>query len=457
MSGKKSQSSLLILLAIVAVVSIVWVLTLFSQASIQTQVLQGDLLLKLAKYLDLLKGISRNSLILSVHRATYFVAGGSDTYICNQPTPPKTDEIRYQLSNETLSALNSYLSKINFTESVLTYNISNFTCVDYPAEESKLNSGIYDEKFSVGTYGSNIQITSNENNISSKNDIFETISKDRFWFLYRKFKKWSETTGVVDEFCGSCLNSWCSCPTGSNLACDSCPPFVQCVNSILENSRKQLVELINDPYVECSADLICCVAESTECPPKGDSVCKSWNDAPSCLGCQLDRHDDLCIKKIASQLSYEAAIDPYRCEAWRENKAAITASFSCVDKKYELSVPPTGERYLRFSVNVNIFLKLNPACYSVIYGESPVGCSCVVIPPCNCPPCTDCVNDYQTCYECGPGTGYECVPYTVFCGTTTTTQPSGPGPSPGPTPSPSPSPPSPPSPSSPPPPPPSPE
>jgi hypothetical protein len=109
MSG---QSSLILLVGVIVVVIILWVSNIFSQTSVRTRILVSTGFSKITKYLDIIKGISRSSLVLSTHRGTYDAAQMGRTYFCNGPASPTTEEMRYDLGNLTLKYLNSYLTTL---------------------------------------------------------------------------------------------------------------------------------------------------------------------------------------------------------------------------------------------------------------------------------------------------------------------------------------------------------
>jgi hypothetical protein len=356
-SGKKSQSSLLVLVSVIAILGVAWVGNIFSQQTDLSRIIESAGLTKLVKFLDVLKGVSRNSLILSAHRGTFFVAGKGESYICNGPTPPAIDEIRFELTNASLDTLNSYVAHINFTEATLSFNMSNFTCVDFPMNDAALNSGIFDENFSVGAYGSVIQISSEENNASSKNSISEKITMNRFWFLYRKFRDWSYKMSLTDDVCN------CLCPQN---VCSGC------ADASLESSRRLLEQTINDPEVECYVQKTCCHEEKVDYSGEYYSSCVEWPEAP-CAVCSLDRHSDICTEKTPFSSIHEQQIENQSNESnievtnessssalgsgnYKEARGTVKATFSCIDKKYQLSLP-AGSRNLLFSVDATVFLR----------------------------------------------------------------------------------------------------
>jgi len=387
MFGEKSQSSILVLVTVIAIISVGWINNLFSQEVQLSRIVGSEEFIKLAKFLDVLKGISKNSLILAAHRGTYAVAGKSETYICNKPTPPNLEETRYSLSNETNSILNAYLQNVNFTEKILSYTITPSTCVDYPMDESKLSSGNFDENFTVGSYGSLISVTARENNVSSKNDNFETITQNRFWFLYKKFKQWSETTSIVSDVC-SCLCSG---------VCNGCD------QTALEKARNLLETIVDDKYVKCYFQKDCCYEETGSYSGPDYDGCITWENPKGCPSCYLDRKSDLCINKISfsEKENYEEVKElklnkiSFSPGDSIEHRAILKATFSCIDEKYELSIPPIGKRNLIFTADVTIFLKtLCPAPCS----DCPVRCDNCPGPCDNCPqPCNSCPQPCNSC------------------------------------------------------------
>lgn len=283
-SFSKSQSSLLVFLAIATIVSVTYLSNLYSQQFELSRFLTSEEVAKVTKFLDVIKGLSRNSLILAANKGTLFIAGKGESYICNIPTPPTVAEERNEVGNQTLGILNTYVENINFTEQVLSYNISKYGCVDYPINEAKLQSGQYDEKFNVGAYNGSVNLTIGQNNITSKNDAFELITQNRFWFLYRKFVEWSKASTLSSEICPNL------CPQN---VCDGVG------TAALEKARVLLEQTIGDEFVKCSYTRSCCYQEiGTYNGPKYDG-CIKWENPKACPTCYLDRSSDICVNKIS--------------------------------------------------------------------------------------------------------------------------------------------------------------
>lgn len=351
----KSQSSLTILLSAVVVFLVLWVYYQFKFTGIETRVVKSFELAKFSKYLDVTKVFSRTSLILSSHNAADDVAskGGlagtemARSWICNGPTPPDVKEVRFFLSDETLVLLNRYIESFHM-EDVLKVNVTNFTCVDIPVEQGDVEQGKYDERYPVNAYGSEISVSRESEIVSSKNDLSDEIALVRLWYMYRKFKEWTDTYGptYASRMC-SCLEMICPCPrkgiAGSEL-CKSCPGYKTCVDNTIEWALKQLKGVFNDPDVICTANLYCCYYEHEPCAPAPD-YCEFW-DAPYCKDCNLVEPRELCVEKISFSDSPE---EEYGL-VWDDVRGSNKAWFECKDYKYFVSTP-LGTKQLDFRVD----------------------------------------------------------------------------------------------------------
>lgn len=417
----KSQSSLLILVSLVAVFLIAWIISLFLSVSSSKRITEETLFTKIMKYLDYVKAYTRNALILAVHAETKEVASGGGqaggvgiarSWICNGDVSPAVDDVRFFLSNQTNNDLNKYIMNFGIHD-LPTINITNSTCVDYDVSENTVFSGSSDEKFYVGSYGSKANVTLEGNTVSSGNEVYEEIAQDRFWYMYRKFKEWSPTGAsiVVGETCG-CLSQICACPTspqtvGGCESCEStCPGFQSCLESIVESARRALADTFDDDYIVCTATLLGCYHELEPC--KGVPVCIDWAEAPACRNCYRQEAGGLCSQSLVSERSQQAeslgyyGVNPWqsysaprnsvlfadicsekKCKYWAETRGSMEATFSCTDKKYLLSV--VGDRHLTFTVHAMARLKSMNCLYTKQCIQS--GSECV------CPPgswCTGC-------------------------------------------------------------------
>lgn len=362
----KSQSSLLVLVAIAIIVILIFVFSQFMNEASQSRILGSEKFTKLGKYLDIIKGISRTSTIFSAQRATQVIAARTDTYYQNSENVPTLKQIRYELSKEALKNLNNYIKNILFKETTVDYSVNKYTCFDYAVDENGLNSGQYDEKFPVGSYGSSISIESQNGSVSSKNNIYETITRDRFFFLYRKISEWVKDSRLFEDS-RSCTKEICdtsgSCPGG-------------CLDVLLSGKTNELENTINDPYVSCRYEIKCCYAElvkvSTEVEPGYPGECRIWQETTNCKNCyNCERHDATCTNSLSFS-SFDSENSNYLQEdtkgktlyfngmppaVYDQARMSIEVVFTCTDEKYQLSIPPINNRNLVYSFHTNVYQK----------------------------------------------------------------------------------------------------
>jgi hypothetical protein len=351
---------LLVAIVLVSIFTILLIINIFSRTASEKRMISRTELSKLSTYLDFFKGFSRAALLFSVHAGTKTVAGfGGEisksglprNWICNFDVSPSVDEVRYFLSNQTLEYLNRYVPNMKI-EDLPQINVSNFTCVDFDVNNAVF-SGAYDEAFNVSALGSEINVSLQENMVSSKNEIYEEIEKVRFWYMYRKFKEWASSTRFRD-YVASCEPILCQKYTCNyfDFACSDDADLEGCVNNAVQNALKELNSIFNDKYVKCKATLTCCNAVAMKCqqPPPCEKCC----------ACEKEEAGELCGKKYvqtsSSKFSYTQSDNPYKisfsgtgCSYWQGNRLDVEADFSCTDEKYLLSVP--GDRKLTFTVH----------------------------------------------------------------------------------------------------------
>ena len=381
-NGRKSQSSLIILLFLVGVFSIFFVFLFFRAGAFKSQTLRDILLSRVSKYLDVTKGFAQYSALLSSHSATYDIAykgghtpEGTRTWVCNGPWGPTVDEVRVFLGKETLEFLNRYITNYRVTDPPIS--MRNFTCANYNVDQFSVLGGKVDEKFNVQAFGSEINVTFEENNVTSKYDFDLEISRNRFWYMYRIFKKWSETTTLPQDTCAG-IPLVCGCTPSLGHCSSNCQAFQSHALVQIEKARIYLESLFNDPeYIICTAKMDCCMTRITS-NTNTIEACLTWEEFP-CGGCNREDPDALCIESILNDetpdvkpmditgptdpgksrfLQFNVGVTiawkhPCLCQAYMENhtdecgnidtvssepKGTITAVFSCVDKKYSLSV-----------------------------------------------------------------------------------------------------------------------
>ncbi len=387
MFGKKSQSSLIIVLGIVSVALMLWMFSLYKQTTDTEKFMKSFKISKIQSYIEMFKGYSRNALTLSSHKSSIIVAskGGNSisnsirSWICTSPNPPSVNELRYFLSETTKDIFNSYLFQANRSKENegMTILIDKASCVDYDVDETSVLNGENDERFNVGAYGSHIYISYDFDSQNSTNSIYEEVARNRIWYMYRIFRQWAEENNLRQYMC-ECMGEICGCESGEcNKKCSS---FNNCLNNALNNALNDLQSKF-DEYVECSFTPLCCYQEKQSC---GDiNGCTIWEDPPSCNKCNFQVHDELCsqnnieftsAKKIYSYTTKDSytprlalTLEPEdECsekivEMWNTVKASTEAVFTCKDRKYALSV--SGEKYIIFNVHVSMSLQ-SRQCYS---------------------------------------------------------------------------------------------
>jgi len=347
---------------------VVWVLEgmRFSREAISGK--EQILRLKFYHYANQIKGFVREALVLSVHSAELEAAatggeitmrGTPRTWICNGvDTSPKVDEVRYFLSNKTTELLNEYVWNFKI-EDLPIVSLSNFTCVDYDVNEEDVFSGKVDEEFDVGAYGFTFSVTYGGNSLNSSGEVYDKVTQNRFWYLYRNFKDWVSGEAPKFQACiCSCLPKICSC--GGKGKCIQCPSFYRCVKNCISKSLNRLKNRF-DRFVECTASMPCCIYELDVCEERGRE-CRLWKNPWDCKGCDIAEAGDLCSEVVLETklktLEGEGDQCEGACEVWGEPRAALRVTFSCTDKKYGLST--SGQittRRLKFIVGATSNVK----------------------------------------------------------------------------------------------------
>ena len=361
-----------------------WVFTSFSQVRVQENNVMKIMLTKIGEYLDVIKGFSRNALILAIHEGTFAVGGEGITFYCNDPTPPTTRQMRYELSSQTIKLLNEYLKNYPVSDQLATIDIQNFSCIDTPVEG--LEQGLNDENFTANAYGSKVSISVKENNVSSGNEIFEFIPENRFWFLYRELRDWSYTKGAdFERLVCNCLTNSFPKSCRSMGKCTDCPEFNECFKNAVDKTAKDMEIFINDPNVQCSGEPTCCYGKKDPCLSKTEDQCGLWPTGEGCSNCDFLPDKELCIENIRASsednknyrekntLSFEGETEKYSsssrisfspdevcggtCEYYEAGYVNVKAQFTCTDKKYLLSLPFPEDRYLKFTIDTEISLQ----------------------------------------------------------------------------------------------------
>lgn len=354
----------------------------FEQTTFGSKIVKNLQLSRVSKYLDVTKGFSRHSALLASHAASYDIADkgghipeGTRTWVCNGPWGPTVNEVRFFLGQETLEFLNRFIKNYIIEDPKIL--VKNFTCVNYNVDESSVMGGKFDEKFNIQAFCSEINVTLAEDSAASKNEFDVEISRIRFWYMYRIFKVWSETTTLPQDICNG-LPLICGCSPSLSSCRNNCQAFERYSLEQIEKARRYLESLFNDPeYIKCTAIMDCCMTQITRNTDNREA-CLSWTEFP-CGGCNRAEPGTLCINSILNQEKPE--VRPMEIEgktnvektrflqfnvgvtiAWKhpclcqqemkdhvdecgnidiisaEPRGTITATFSCIDKKYSLSI-----------------------------------------------------------------------------------------------------------------------
>jgi hypothetical protein len=168
-----------------------------------------------------------------------------------------------------------------------------------------------------------------------------------------------------------------------------------------------IMDYFNDENITCSGELSCCYGnKSSECivtPDSGCSSvggeecgkCKSLPDVEPCgqqfqYGLEgeskkINDYDSINFDGNGESKSYSAIsfspdeiCDPNgRCTYYEAGYINVKVRFTCTDKKYQISILPLGDRYLKFTIDAQISLQkkgINQQIYSC--GGTPPNCFC---------------------------------------------------------------------------------
>jgi hypothetical protein len=335
---------------------------------------------KMSKQLDMIKGLSRNLLQLSVYKATLETAGKGSVFYCNQPDVPSVNVVIYDLGFSTNKTFNEYLKKIKISDEDLKLNVTQSICAGFDINENELHKGKYDEAFNASVFGSFIKAKYGSNEIASSNDIKnEGIVRDRFWLLYRGLKKWVETTDAFNKVC-DCLSNACACGSIKCDRCENCPQLSECLQqNIIKKSIEELDNIFKDPFIECTAFLDRCDLNIQDSGCQ-DSDCQAGGLDTTCFVCDLERKSDLCESGLLYGLA--GAQSSYSCVI---SKKTITLSggivFVCTDTKYAIP-SDSGQSFLTYRIKAYFSFKKSGLCPNTYTGPVMPSsyCYCTVIP-----------------------------------------------------------------------------
>ncbi|MEM7818969.1 MAG: hypothetical protein QW403_02385 [Candidatus Aenigmatarchaeota archaeon] len=339
LNNGKSQSSLLILIALVSVAIVILISNIFSSFSFQQRILSKTQFTKLTDYLDVLKGFSKQIALLSSHAAAKEIAetGGDEgmagearSWICNNDRrPPTVNEVRYFLGKKTKEFINNYILRLWIEDSPDIY-FANFTCSNINVDEISVNSGKNDEEYEVNNFGSYLEVSFENSTVNSTNDVSLKVSQVRFWYMYRIFKEWARTTSYPEDVMNCISEGYVPAGNVGENWCDSNAPqaFRDCVENAAKKAVKELKNLFSDPYIRCRYTIGCiCAGITPDCDVQYP-----------CADCLRNEAGELCIEKIIRG-------EDYRGGANLLKKSGEEAVFSPVD---------ISKRYLTFNVDADI-------------------------------------------------------------------------------------------------------
>jgi hypothetical protein len=321
-------------------------------------------------------------------------------WICNTPNPVEVEQSKQCLEKYTKYYLNEYNSL--FTTSLpIEITKYNFTDNVYGVDAAGVFSGKYDEGyFWVNSSGAKLSISDENIKNMEKIETSDFITKNRYWYLFRKFYEWAQ-----DNVYGKCICSiiGCSCSSSSGEeACTSCSDAVKdCAKRALDDLQRRF-----DNNVTCKMKQEACM-QGRGPPCLNPSDCLAW--ASSVRG--LCTHDciDPSIGARSCPITSKPGILPL---AYSNQNYKVLSSSEC----------PTGT----FCSGVSECVGLGGTCT----GSCSLGCCCSVTTTTtttrpSCPAGTTCV-DRVICGQAGGSCvsscgSYECCCYIPTTPTTTIT------------------------------------
>ncbi|MEM5777490.1 MAG: hypothetical protein QXJ06_03500 [Candidatus Aenigmatarchaeota archaeon] len=388
------QTSIIIIVALIASIMILWTLNTYNQSTTKTRIIILSEIEKINHYVDLIKGFSRNALQIAAQKSFSIDAAKGRTFYCNGPSVPSTKVILHDIEILTNETLNDYIKKIRFSDPLFAFNITPYICNSFDIDENKLKSGVYDEFFNASAFGSFIEAKYDKNQALSSNEIKdETIVRNRFWYIYRGFKKWSEETKVFDNVC-NCMSTACQCPEiNCGDDCKKCNSLYICMQGIILKSIEELDKIFDDEFIECKAYLDGCLMKIQDKSCNIQPSCNLWS-SDDCFKCELDNEESSCLENVLTYglASAQSVTTPtmYKCLVSTKTinyKAKII--YTCIDKKYALPLDISPEeRFLKYKITAYFSFEANGICPGYIDTNTPpVGsCSCVEVIPQPVPP-----------------------------------------------------------------------
>jgi hypothetical protein len=324
-------------------------------------------------------------------------------WICNTPNPVEVEQSKKCLEKYTKYYLNEYNSL--FTTSLpIEITKYNFTDNVYGVDAAGVFSGKYDEGyFWVNSSGAKVSISGENIKNMEKIDTSDFITKNRYWYLFRKFYEWAQ-----DNVYGKCMCSiiGCSCSSSSGEeACTICSDAVRdCAKRALDDLQRRF-----DNNVTCKMKQEACM-QGRGPPCLSPSDCLAWASSVrglcthDCIdpsvgarSCPITSKPGIMSLTYSSQ-NYNIKNDNtayfindkfslsshLNCvsDYWHEGRVAASYSYTCEDQKYYVP-SDKGPVPLSFKVIALASWRDQDVCRGTI--------------PCSCPPdatsCADCTSN----------------------------------------------------------------
>lgn len=328
-------------------------------------------------------------------------------WIWNGFNPPEFTWLKECKEKLTTYFYNIYLQKF-YTNLPVNVDIKKSNNCYFPdLSEDSVLSGKKDEgNFSVVCNVSEVKIAITTTVLHSFINSSNSITNNRYWYLYRKFYEWAKENS----------NKFVYCVCGLTSSCADCSSIENCYQGLLESLRQKFKD---DEYVNCYTDPSpCCVNERGVACKREQSGCYFWSKdcyVPNKMECGLTVsfshfENKEGEKESETKISASSEIKAKTCK-WIENRIETRRSYICEDHKYFESTA-RGPNKIIFVAVVYSGLRNPMGCF----GEVECGCNkdnavcescnsqnnfcekCVL--ECKDCPITPCIYPKKNCYKC---------------------------------------------------------
>ncbi|MFB6075577.1 MAG: hypothetical protein ABEK17_00380 [Candidatus Aenigmatarchaeota archaeon] len=353
----------IVLISSIAAISWIFYNTYFG-SRYQLNVLEQSKLDTIFNEIEKGKNYLRQSLIYSSHESLseFAASGGNKPWICNTPNYPTLVETSECLANNTKYKVNTYFKKYSI-DLPLNFNKEKFRDVKYIVTSSDLSAGKYDNgDFDVEITEGGIILNTEDISITDGLNLKKEINKNRFWYMYNRFKEWSK-----DNVFGQGI---CDCVA----KCSGCSCAKKTAETAFNDLRKRF-----DKHVSCRMMKDCCVNQ------KGgmcqQSPCLDWKQNICSIDCEMKptsissgTDSSTSVNSITGLVTNDNCYQIVPVE----NKLAAIYTYECEDERF--FVPgENGPHPLTFRVNAFASFRDLDGCKKKV--------PCGTCPgPCICPP-----------------------------------------------------------------------